>query len=87
MIEHVLHTQDEVKISPGDVVILYTDGLTESTDGQGEMFGEERLERVARQGMGGSAEELLRTILREAESFCGRTTYDDDVTLVILKAL
>jgi sigma-B regulation protein RsbU (phosphoserine phosphatase) len=87
MIEQVEHKEEEVKLSSGDVIVFYTDGLTEATDGQGLMFGENRLERIVSEGIGASAAEISKKIMNEVEHFSGRADYDDDVTLVVLKTL
>ena len=87
VMEHVQHQEDEVKLSPGDVVVLYTDGVTETDDGSGTMFGEERLREIVKSRAEGSAEDVLKGILAEVERFSGRTAYDDDITIVVLKVL
>ena len=87
MMEHIQHQEDEVKLIPGDVVVFYTDGVTEADDGQGTMFGEERLEKVVKEATKVSAQDLLKKILNEIEQFSSRTTYADDVTLVVLRVL
>ncbi|HRX51154.1 MAG TPA: SpoIIE family protein phosphatase [Candidatus Krumholzibacteria bacterium] len=76
-----------VRCEPGDVVFLYTDGLTESLSPDGEEFGTDRVEALLRDGRELSAEELLRTMHRELVLFCKRPDADDDVTLVSLKIL
>lgn len=69
----------------GDVLILYTDGITEAKNYKGEEFGYERLaeivNRVARQ----SAIEIQQSIIRELYDFCGKSGIDDDYTTVIVK--
>jgi serine phosphatase RsbU (regulator of sigma subunit) len=85
VMENVHHEEDEITLSSGDVIVFYTDGLTESVDDQGVMFGEERLEQIIKGENWQRAEDLLKRILGEVEQFSGRATYDDDVTLVVLK--
>ncbi|MFQ6092338.1 MAG: PP2C family protein-serine/threonine phosphatase [bacterium] len=85
MMENIQYQEDEVKLSPGDVVVFYTDGVTEADDASGDMFGEQRLEQIVKGDAWSSAEDLLRKIFREVEQFSGRTTYEDDITLVVLK--
>lgn len=85
VMEQIYHEEDEVELSPGDVIVFYTDGVTEAIDNEGTMFGEDRLERIIQGGNWQRAEDLLKRILSEVEQFSGRSTYDDDVTLVVLK--
>lgn len=70
----------------GDVVLMYTDGITEATDAGLEMFGEERLEKVLTDNATGSAKDVLDAALEELASFTGRDHHDDDVSLMVIKA-
>lgn len=70
----------------GDVVLMYTDGITEATDAELEMFGEERLEKVLTDNAAGSAKDVLDAALEELASFTGRDHHDDDVSLMVIKA-
>ena len=87
VMDDIRHEEDEVKLSSGDVVVFYTDGVTEADDSNGIMFGEERLEQIIRDERGGSAGEVLEKILQEVEQFSGRASYQDDITMVALKVL
>jgi serine phosphatase RsbU (regulator of sigma subunit) len=70
---------------PGDVLVFYTDGVTEAEDPSGEEFGMERLSTVVRRGSLLTAEELLVDIFRSAENFCGGAGFHDDVTILVVK--
>lgn len=74
-----------VDLEPGDLVLLYTDGVIEACDGAQEMFGSERLYDVLRSHGGGAAEEVLAAVLREVDAFRGATPWADDVTLLAIK--
>lgn len=75
--EHVLQT--------GDVLVLYTDGITEAQGRDVEMFGEERLEACVKQNAAGSAEAILDAALAALSAFTGRGTYEDDVSISVVK--
>ena len=85
VLEQTKHEEEMVTLSSGDIVVFYTDGLTEAANKDEIMYGEGRLEEIIRKKEWGRAEDLLQSIIKEVEAFCGRTTYDDDVTLVVLK--
>jgi len=72
-------------LSAGDVLVLYTDGVTEAQNRFGEQFGAERLSDVVRRSSFGSAEELMSNIVQDAADFCGETGFSDDVTVVVVK--
>jgi len=74
-----------VKFEPGDIVLLFTDGITEATSHQGEMFGQERLEHLLNNFADLSVGKLLKRIIREVEMF--QFEQMDDMTLIVMKKL
>ncbi len=77
-----------VPYAPGDVVVWYTDGLTEGVDGQGEEYGEKRFRRSIRAALDQGADGILERILRDAERwFVDFNRPEDDITLVVGKFL
>jgi serine phosphatase RsbU (regulator of sigma subunit) len=75
---------ETVQLSPGDVLLLYTDGITEALDEQGEFFRSERLLEVAQANLGRSAREIQDALLTEVHEFMGRAPQFDDITLLIV---
>ncbi len=79
-----------VSISPGDLLILYTDGVTDAEDGNGDFFGEDRLiealEIAAANSNGGghTAQVVQDTIMKSVHDFVGHATRTDDITLMVL---
>jgi serine phosphatase RsbU (regulator of sigma subunit) len=71
-------------LAPGDVVVFYTDGITEAKTPLGEEFGMERLSATVRRGSSLSAEELMTDIYTAVADFCG-DDFADDVTLLVVK--
>ena len=69
----------------GDVIVFYTDGVTEAQNQLGEEFGLERLSAVVRRGSSMSAEDLMNDIFRSAGNFCGDVGFQDDVTILVVK--
>jgi phosphoserine phosphatase RsbU/P len=80
------YTQDCVPLAPGDVLVLYTDGITEAENANLEMFGVERLEKIIRASRGLPATELGRVILDAVKSFTGDHPQSDDITLMIIRS-
>jgi phosphoserine phosphatase RsbU/P len=74
---------DCVSLAPNDVLVAYSDGITEATDETGEEFGSERLHATARQTAAAPAE-TIRRISREVDTFA-RGIQADDQTLLVLK--
>ena len=69
----------------GDVLVFYTDGVTEAENPLGEEFGTERLSAVVRRGSSLSAEDLMIDIFRSAANFCSEVGFNDDVTILVVK--
>ncbi len=72
-------------ISPGDVIVLYTDGITEAMDTEGELFGDEALARVVASNWRLDAAGIRERVLREVKAFVGDAEPHDDMTMVVLK--
>lgn len=75
-----------LKLKEGDVVILYTDGITEMLDSGSHFYGEDRLERLVRGVRTASSEKILEIIVDDVNEFKGMAKQHDDMTLVIIKA-
>jgi phosphoserine phosphatase RsbU/P len=69
----------------GDVLVFYTDGVTEAQNQLGEEFGTERLSAVVRRGSSMSAEDLMIDIFSNAANFCDEVGFNDDVTILVVK--
>ena len=74
-------------LTGGDVLVFYTDGVTEAENRLGEEFGLERLSATVRRGSSLSAEELTSDIFNNAASFCSEVGFHDDVTILVVKCL
>ncbi len=77
-------TMEERELAPGDTVLLYTDGVTEALNDDGEEFGEERLLAAARQHPELSLPELLAAVADQARRFSPHEQADD-ITLIVAK--
>jgi serine phosphatase RsbU (regulator of sigma subunit) len=73
-----------VDLFPGDVLVFYTDGVTEAENRLEEEFGTERLSAVVERGASLSAEDLMANIYGAAADFCA-DKFGDDVTILVVK--
>ena len=71
-------------IVPGDVVVLYTDGVTEAMDANGELFGDAALARVVEHYHHLDAAGIRERVLREVKAFVGDAEPHDDMTMIVL---
>ena len=78
---------ESFKLEPGDVLLLYTDGVTEARGGEGrrELFGLPRLGAALAEARDGTPEEILRHIRAAVRRFTAHAANDDDVTMVAVK--
>jgi len=72
-------------LAAGDILVLYTDGITEAENPQGEEFGMERLSALIQSSSMLSADELMNNILETATNFCREVGFNDDVTILVVK--
>lgn len=77
----------QVTLKPGDVVVFYTDGVTEAVNETDAEFGLERLRRVVLQARQASAVKIVEAIMAAVQSHAGDTAQFDDSTLVVMKYL
>lgn len=79
--------QHFLRFDRGDVLILYTDGVIETTNEKGEEFGRERFARTVIQGTHLSAKELIEFIQNEMKTFSATGKPVDDVTIFVIKRI
>lgn len=74
-----------VPIRPGDVVVMYTDGVTEAMNVAGDLFGDEGLAKVVAAHEGLEPAGIRERVLREVRAFAGEAEQHDDMTMIVLK--
>ncbi len=79
--------QKEVRINPGDVLVLYTDGMTEAQNAQGEFYGDVHLMDTALEAYGGTAGDILEGLLADIQRFSLHAPRQDDIALVVIRRL
>ncbi len=85
LVEHFAVHMDSVQLNQGDILLLYTDGITEAEDPQGVMWGEDAMAEIVKQNMNSSAEQLIQKILQALKSHTDGSPLADDVTLLIYR--
>ncbi len=81
------YSQGVVKLESGDILFLYTDGVTEVFDASENEFGLKRVEKVLKANGGSSAKDIQESILREIRKFASKDQKFDDITTVVVKKL
>ncbi len=77
--------QAEIEMGPGDLLVLYSDGVTDMQNEAGTFYEEGRLEAVLRRCVGLGAEAVVETVLEDLKQFKGKAAQPDDITLLVLK--
>jgi sigma-B regulation protein RsbU (phosphoserine phosphatase) len=72
-------------VEPGDILVIYSDGVSDALSEADEFFGEQRLRDVIEQHRTASARQMLDAIVETQRGFVGRGPWFDDATLMILK--
>lgn len=85
--EGLRYRKEECQLSPGDTVFLYTDGVTEATNAQKELYGEERLLSLLNQLGDETMEEICRRVKEDVDAFVGEEPQFDDITMLAFKYL
>lgn len=76
--------QKIVKFSPGDVLLLYTDGITEAENSYGNFYGEQRILEVLRARREQSAQAIQNALLEDVRKFTGKSPKTDDIAVMVI---
>jgi phosphoserine phosphatase RsbU/P len=74
-----------VALEPGDIMLFFSDGITEAANAEGEMFGQERLQALLARHAGLPADQIVSMIMDEVRSFCAEQT--DDMSIVVARKI
>lgn len=85
--EGIKYRPNELKLEPGDEIYLYTDGVTEATDANNELYGEDRLAAILGSTAWNSSEELCAAVKTDVDTFVGEAPQFDDMTMLSLRLL
>jgi sigma-B regulation protein RsbU (phosphoserine phosphatase) len=81
------YEQASVQLGVGDILVLFTDGVSEAMNEKGEDFTEDRLLEVVRHSKGGTSQEIINSVLAGVEEHVRGTPQSDDITLLVLRSL
>ncbi|MDP8228856.1 MAG: SpoIIE family protein phosphatase [Candidatus Electryoneaceae bacterium] len=75
----------KTRLDPGDVMVIYSDGVTEAKNPDNELYGDDRLKRLLSQNSSASAQEIQDVILTDVEQFVAGAEQSDDITMMVIK--
>jgi serine phosphatase RsbU (regulator of sigma subunit) len=87
VLEDTHYEERPLAIGHGDVLVMYTDGVSEAENEHGEQFGPERIERLVRAHPEHTARELIQDIVAAVLDWAGERGLDDDLTLLVVRKL
>ena len=77
--------QEAVTLQPGDIIVAFSDGVTEAMDPEGREFTDERLVSSLESRRGQSLQQILDGVLSDVRTFCANATQSDDITIVMVR--
>jgi len=77
----------QISLATGEMIYLFTDGITEASNAIDELFGEARLEAVLRGGAGRASAEIVSSVAEAVKSFVGTALPSDDITMIAVRRL
>jgi sigma-B regulation protein RsbU (phosphoserine phosphatase) len=85
LVEAMVYSEASISLQPGDVLLLYTDGVTEAANPKNELLGQGRLAARVAEASGRSAGELIQLVRQELQRFTAGRPLEDDTTIVVCK--
>jgi phosphoserine phosphatase RsbU/P len=80
-------SEREIAIRPDDILLFYSDGITEATNPLDQLYGLKRLQTLLHKNSKSDTDALIQKIIESVDQFCKGIPHSDDITLIILKAL
>jgi serine phosphatase RsbU (regulator of sigma subunit) len=87
LLESFVYQDESLQLVPGDVLVAFTDGISEAMNPHDEEWGEDRLMQTVWANMECPAQELQSRILAAADSFAAGAKQHDDMTVVVLRVV
>lgn len=87
LMENVQYQEEMIFLKKDDVIVLFTDGVTEAMNGKKEFFGEEKLITVINESNSADPEEIIDKILLCLQEYAGSTPQWDDITIMVIKCV
>jgi phosphoserine phosphatase RsbU/P len=80
-----VYAKQVCQIEPGDLLVLFSDGISEASRPDGEDFGEDRLVELLREHRSESAQAIIETVIQRVTEFIAGAPPADDITIVVAK--
>lgn len=87
ILPNITYAGGRTRLEPGDLLVMYSDGVSEAPNIKDEEFGEEAVGQIAAACLGRTADEVLMEIARQLRAFLGECSPTDDVTMVVARKL
>jgi serine phosphatase RsbU (regulator of sigma subunit) len=85
MFERAVFEEETIRLAPGDIIVAFSDGVTEAMNPSGDEFTDDRLIACAEAHRGESPQQVLEALLADVHTFCEGATQSDDVTVVLVR--
>jgi phosphoserine phosphatase RsbU/P len=83
--EGIVYQVDRIQLEPGEMLFLYTDGVTEAMNDQEDLFSEERLQEELARCSQKAIQALIATLMQRINEFVGEAPQSDDITMMVLQ--
>ena len=87
MLDFARFTQATVPLSPGDIIVVFSDGVSEAENKAGEEFGDDRIEAEVKAADGVSADAIVARVFEAVRAFTAGTAAGDDITAMVIRYL
>ena len=87
LLEFAPYEQETVQLDPGDIIVVFSDGVSEALDSEGEEFGDERLQQVVRESQHEPAATLVDRLISAVREFTRGAPQSDDITAMVVRYL
>lgn len=83
--EGIKYREYEIDLDAGDMIFLYTDGITEANDDYNEFYGENRLKEIINKNKSEKLSDIIVEVNKDVDKFCNNNEQFDDTTMMIIK--
>ena len=83
--EDIQYNEHEINLNAGDMIFLYTDGVTEANDNYNGFYGENRLKETINENKNKKLNDIINEITKDIDKFCNNSEQYDDITMLIIK--
>jgi phosphoserine phosphatase RsbU/P len=87
LIDSADYEQADIRLESGDLLACFSDGITEATNGAGEMWEERDIDNILRENQHKNSTEILGKLIQAADDYVGAAEQADDMTIVLLRAV